>query len=124
MAIIWKCDRCGKIYEKNDKTFRPHEIIGGPNGRQTADLCDQCNNMLEVFLSCDQAIVAFPDHLKGHEGWYSALAANDIRERYYFKMGSKFDAPDKPAIYPPSADTDVTIPIQITKSEKEEVEKW
>ena len=129
MSLIWKCDRCGKVFEKNNRTFRPHEIIGGPNGKQTADLCDKCNDMLEVFLGCKDSVVAYPDHLTKNKEWYKALDSESKNGMFYFKMGKKFDAPDMAdsadsAVankhYPSSLEEDGSIPITIVDGVKKE----
>lgn len=126
MSLIWKCDRCGKVFEKNNRTFRPHEVIGGPNGKQTADLCDKCNDMLEVFLGIRDSVVAYPDRLTKSKEWYKALDADSKNGMFYFKMGKKFDVPNTDEYtvanrpYPNSLEEDSSIPITIVDGVKKE----
>ena len=59
MAQAYKCDRCGKFYEENIITHEDVRIwhvgkIKHENGQQyerPVDLCGNCQNALEVFLS-------------------------------------------------------------------------
>lgn len=126
MSLIWKCDRCGKVFEKNNRTFRPHEVIGGPNEKQTADLCDKCNDMLEVFLGIKDSVVAYPDHLTKSKEWYKALDSESDSGMFYFKMGKKFNTPDVDEYtnlnrpYSKSLEEDGSIPITIVDGVKKE----
>lgn len=51
MAKIYKCDRCGKTYEKNYGGIIYQVLPKGGNLSQIFDLCDVCQSQLDFFLT-------------------------------------------------------------------------
>ena len=61
MASVKQCDRCGKLYNRNNRTIKrlyKNEFIDGivkttniGNYLNRIDLCDECLDKLDIFLS-------------------------------------------------------------------------
>lgn len=60
MAKIYKCDRCGKTYEKNYAGVLYQVLPKGGNLSQILDLCDVCQSQLDFFLGNPETIVIDP----------------------------------------------------------------
>lgn len=52
MATAYKCDRCGKLYEKPYTSRRKIEIVKDchPNEQYIYELCDECHEKLIEFI--------------------------------------------------------------------------
>ncbi len=64
MAEAYKCDRCGKFYDKNKKVTTKGRISGGIiTGIVTTSKGDKD----EWFDLCDDCIIAFKEFMNGKE---------------------------------------------------------